>query len=153
MAAVAAERDSASKAVSHDQRLVREAVLQRMLRAIRRFDRLFRLILNEGDRIPELREVIGTALSGLGQSLTWKEHPAEVLLLAALGGYHFSGWSKPNPSRERVRRSSSRLSPHSPTTGIHPRREARSHEHRGDAEEHQPGCETEAVDDLVPRVG
>ncbi|MCV7001157.1 TetR/AcrR family transcriptional regulator [Mycolicibacterium alvei] len=97
MAAVAAERDSASKAVSHDQRLVREAVLQRMLRAIRRFDRLFRLILNEGDRIPELREVIGTALSGLGQSLTWKEHPAEVLLLAALGGYHFFGLVQAQP--------------------------------------------------------
>lgn len=97
MAAVAAERDHASDAVSHDQRLVREVVLQRMLRAIRRFDRLFRLILSEGDRIPELRDVIGTALAGLGRSLTWKEHPTEVLLLSALGGYHFFGLVQAQP--------------------------------------------------------
>lgn len=97
MAAVATDRNQSSGTVPDDQRLVREVVLQRMLRAIRRFDRLFRLILSEGDRIPELRDVIGTALAGLGESLTWQEHPAEVLLLSALGGYHFFGLVQAQP--------------------------------------------------------
>ncbi|WP_264024593.1 TetR/AcrR family transcriptional regulator [Mycolicibacterium pyrenivorans] len=94
MAAVAADRDQSSAPDAHE---VREVVLQRMLRAIQRFDRLFRLILSEGDRIPELRDVIGTALAGLGESLTWKEHPTEVLLLSALGGYHFFGLVQAQP--------------------------------------------------------
>lgn len=94
MAAVASDRDQSSDPAPHE---VREVVLQRMLRAIQRFDRLFRLILSEGDRIPELRNVIGTAFAGLGQSLTWNEYPTEVLLLSALGGYHFFGLVQAQP--------------------------------------------------------
>jgi AcrR family transcriptional regulator len=58
------------------------------LDAIRRFDRLLRLVLSEGDRVPELREVITSALQGPGEQLTWEEDPVTVLRLAALGGYH-----------------------------------------------------------------
>src|SRR5262245_18491198 len=35
---------------------------EQMLTDVRRFDRLFRLMLNEGERIPELREAIWAAL-------------------------------------------------------------------------------------------
>lgn len=97
MAAVAAERQPLPDTGSHTPRSIREFVLRRALRAIRRFDRLFRLIISEGDRVPELRDVIGSALTDLGQSLSWKEHPTEVLLLSALGGYHFFGLVQAQP--------------------------------------------------------
>ena len=58
------------------------------LRDIRRFDRLFRLVMTEGDRVPELREAITAALEGPGRQLSWDEDPTVVLSLAALGGYH-----------------------------------------------------------------
>ena len=58
------------------------------LRDIRRFDRLLRLVLTEGERVPELRDAISTALRGPGEQLSWDEAPMVVVALAALGGYH-----------------------------------------------------------------
>ena len=58
------------------------------LRDIRRFDRLFRMAMIDGDRVPELREAMTTALSGPRQQLSWDEDPTIVIVIAALGGYH-----------------------------------------------------------------
>src|SRR4051794_960188 len=43
------------------------------LRDIRRFDRLFRLLLREGDRVPEVRDTIAAALQGPGEQLSWRD--------------------------------------------------------------------------------
>lgn len=56
---------------------------EHMLHELKRVDGLFRLMLNEGDRVPELRTAIWSALdppSGAGQ--------IETVARAALGGYH-----------------------------------------------------------------
>lgn len=59
-------------------------MLRRALHELRQVDRLFKLMLNEGDRVPELREAIWAALEppDIGQSST------ETIAMAALGGYH-----------------------------------------------------------------
>ncbi|MET0726813.1 MAG: helix-turn-helix domain-containing protein [Acidimicrobiales bacterium] len=62
--------------------------LEQALSYIRRFDRLFRLMLTEGDRVPELQDAITTALGAPGEELSWEESPTAVVTIAALGGYH-----------------------------------------------------------------
>lgn len=86
MAEVDAERQSTPAPENPEQ--ARKFMLQRTLKGIRRFDRVFRLMLSEGERVPELRESIAAALAGPGKELRWQEHPGVVVLLAALGGYH-----------------------------------------------------------------
>jgi hypothetical protein len=61
---------------------------EQMLRDVHRFDRLFRLMLNEGDRVPELREAIWEALRHPTQWPTGREHAVDAVAQAALGGYH-----------------------------------------------------------------
>jgi AcrR family transcriptional regulator len=58
------------------------------LAALRRFDRLFRLVLTEGDRVPELREIVLAAVQGPGRRVSWAQSPRTVVRLAALAGYH-----------------------------------------------------------------
>jgi AcrR family transcriptional regulator len=70
-------------------------LVERRLRAyrsrlhdMRRCDRLFRLMLNEGERVPELREAVWAALR-----VPVKDSPAEADVItavaeAAIGGYH-----------------------------------------------------------------
>jgi AcrR family transcriptional regulator len=57
-----------------------------MLHQMRRFDRLFRLMLHEGDRVPELREAIWNASRRPADA--GPAHGAEAVAMAALGGYH-----------------------------------------------------------------
>ena len=66
----------------------RRFLLHLALRDLRRFDRLFRLMLTEGERVPALRRAISTALQGPGEELVWEDDAATVVSLAALGGYH-----------------------------------------------------------------
>jgi AcrR family transcriptional regulator len=66
----------------------REEGLAGALRDIRRFDRLLRLALTEGDRVPQVREALATALKAPGDQVHWDEAPETVVALAALGGYH-----------------------------------------------------------------
>lgn len=62
--------------------------LRLALRDIRRFDRLLRLALVDGDRVPEVRGALTAALQASGEQLSWADDPATVVRLAALGGYH-----------------------------------------------------------------
>jgi AcrR family transcriptional regulator len=58
------------------------------LHDMRRCDRLFRLMLNEGDRVPELREAVWAALRVPVQG---EPDPGDVITAvaeAAIGGYH-----------------------------------------------------------------
>lgn len=60
------------------------------LRDIARFDRLFRLLLTEGERLPELRATMSRALSpARGGGSSWVGDPTEAIVIAALGGYHY----------------------------------------------------------------
>jgi AcrR family transcriptional regulator len=58
------------------------------LAALRRFDRLFRLVLTEGERVPGLRDTVLAAVQGPGDRVTWEDSPRTVVRLAALAGYH-----------------------------------------------------------------
>lgn len=63
---------------------------EQALRDITRFDRLFRLLLTEGDRLPELRATMSRALEpARGGSSSWTDDPTVVVAVAALGGYHY----------------------------------------------------------------
>lgn len=59
-----------------------------MLEGIRRFDRLFRLMLTEGDRVPELRDAIRNALEPPGHEHLHHGEAVFSVAVAALGGYH-----------------------------------------------------------------
>jgi len=61
---------------------------KQMLRDIRRFDRLYRLMLNEGDRVPELREAIWSALQTPVREQPTEQDAITAIAMAALGGYH-----------------------------------------------------------------
>lgn len=64
--------------------------LTQTLSDIRRFDRLFRLMLTEGDRLPELRATFAKAI-GLDAPGPWAEDTDTVIAVAALAGYHYLG--------------------------------------------------------------
>lgn len=66
----------------------RAQVYEVILRDIRRFDRLFRLMLNEGDRVPELREAIWSAVQRARSDAPAEEVAIDAVAMAALGGYH-----------------------------------------------------------------
>ncbi|MBL7501711.1 helix-turn-helix transcriptional regulator [Frankia sp. CNm7] len=61
---------------------------EQLLADIRRFDRLFRLMLNEGERIPELREAIWAALRRPVPTDPREEDVVDAIAVTALGGYH-----------------------------------------------------------------
>ena len=69
------------------------------LRDLRRFDRLFRLMFTEGDRVPELRAAVSSALAVAGEGSTWDRDPALVVAVAALGGYHLLSELEGRPFR------------------------------------------------------
>ena len=59
-------------------------------RDIARFDRLFRLLLTDGERLPELRATMSRALMpARGGRSSWTDDPTVVVAIAALGGYHY----------------------------------------------------------------
>ena len=63
-------------------------VYEQMLDDLRRFDRLVRLMLNEGERVPELRKAIWAALHQPVQGPPHEGNTVEAIAVAALGGYH-----------------------------------------------------------------
>lgn len=71
--------------------------LELALRDIRRFDRLNRLVLTEGDRVPELREAITAALQAPSELSAGDQSPIVVVALAALSGYHVSSLVQGRP--------------------------------------------------------
>jgi AcrR family transcriptional regulator len=66
----------------------RTQLYQQMLHDMRRYDRLFRLMLNEGDRVPALREAIWAALQRTVRSPPEQRDVVDAIAMAALGGYH-----------------------------------------------------------------
>ena len=78
----------ASAATSSDPAERRMQRYEQMLRDMRRFDRLFRLMINEGDRVPELRKAIWAAVQRPVKQTLRDEDVVEAIAMAALGGYH-----------------------------------------------------------------
>lgn len=52
----------------------------------RRFDKLLLLVQAEGDRLPDIRRAVSTALYGPG-ALAWVEDPSRLIAIAALAGH------------------------------------------------------------------
>jgi AcrR family transcriptional regulator len=82
------EASRAAAPTLDDPRAQEAQQLELLLQDIRRFDRVFRLLFTEGDRVPELRDAITTALKGPGDQVTWADDPLLVLRIVALTGYH-----------------------------------------------------------------
>ncbi|HEY8527063.1 MAG TPA: TetR/AcrR family transcriptional regulator [Acidimicrobiales bacterium] len=66
----------------------RMRLYEQRLHDFRRFGRLFRLMLNEGDRVPELREAIWAAVERPVKDDPEEEDVVYAIAMAALGGYH-----------------------------------------------------------------
>jgi AcrR family transcriptional regulator len=59
------------------------------LQDIERFDRLFRLMLNDGARVPELADAVWTAVGRRVETrATSEEDVLDAIALTSLGGYH-----------------------------------------------------------------
>ncbi len=58
---------------------------------IRRFDRLFRLMLSERDRFPEVQRAMTSAFQAAGMYSDWGDSGFGAVMVAALGGYHLMG--------------------------------------------------------------
>lgn len=78
----------ASLPVLEDPDETRAQLYEQLLLDFHRFDRLFRLMLNEGDRVPELRQAIWTALHYPVKDSPTDEDALEAIAMAAVGGYH-----------------------------------------------------------------
>jgi AcrR family transcriptional regulator len=74
--------------VPEDARLAMAATARQMLRNIRHFDRLGRLIQAEGDRVPGLRRQFIDALSRSHAFGRWVDDGAGFVAAAALLGFH-----------------------------------------------------------------
>jgi len=65
----------------------REVWLRRILMWLRRTERLNRLLLLEGDRVPAIRAAITSAVQVMSDELSWDDDPAGIVGVAALHGY------------------------------------------------------------------
>jgi AcrR family transcriptional regulator len=70
----------------HEQMAV---AARQVLRDLRRFDSLFRLMVAERDRVPELRQVFANALMNSDAVGPWVNESERLVTIAALLGYHF----------------------------------------------------------------
>jgi AcrR family transcriptional regulator len=58
------------------------------LNDIRRFDRFFRLMQTEGERLPDLQKLAAESLAELGGIGVWMQQPSRLLAITALIGFH-----------------------------------------------------------------
>jgi AcrR family transcriptional regulator len=59
-----------------------------LLTEMRHFDPLWRMIVSERDRFPELRRIFTEALDVTHWNFGWDENPTAAVAVAALAGYH-----------------------------------------------------------------
>lgn len=71
----------------HDRFGDRELWLGQVSAYLNRFDRLIRLLIVDGERVPEVRSAIANALSGMAELISWEREPSAVIGVAALHGY------------------------------------------------------------------
>jgi AcrR family transcriptional regulator len=97
LAEIEAERANLSAPDGTREQFVAAAL--QILRDVRRFDRLFRLMLAEGDRVPDLQQAFSAALQGSG-AVSWMSDPWTSVRVAALIGYHVSDLVGGGPLRQ-----------------------------------------------------
>jgi AcrR family transcriptional regulator len=90
-----AARDELPRPVDPVER--RKQLYEQMLHDMRRYDRLFRLMLNEGDRVPALREAIWAALQRPVRTPLEERDVVDAVAMAALGGYHLFSMMQGRP--------------------------------------------------------
>jgi len=73
---------------SAEQAEATDVTLRKSFAIIRRLDPLFRLMTNEGDRVPEVRTAIEAVVGDQQRRQAWEDDPGLVIGVAALGGYH-----------------------------------------------------------------
>lgn len=95
LAEAEAERAALEPLDDDEARLTQD--YEQCLRDVQRFDRLFRLLLTEGERLPALRATARRALVVGGAGSSWPDDPTVVIAVAALGGYHFMGLMQGGP--------------------------------------------------------
>jgi AcrR family transcriptional regulator len=93
LAAVSHEAERARAAIDIERSTLpadhdREDSLRMIGEHLRRFDRLFVLMLTEGDRVPQLHDAIANSLIATSSDASWTSDPVFVIRMAALGGYH-----------------------------------------------------------------
>jgi AcrR family transcriptional regulator len=80
-----------------DSDQLRLKLYEQTLHDLRRFDRLFRLMLTEGDRVPALREAIWAAVQRPIPRDPTDEQAVDSVAGAALGGYHLFSMMQGRP--------------------------------------------------------
>lgn len=94
-AEVQAARDALP--VLDDPDAMRAQRYEQLLRDFRRFDRLIRLMINEGDRVPELREAIWTAVERPVKESPTDDDAIYAIANAAVGGYYLFSMMQGRP--------------------------------------------------------
>jgi AcrR family transcriptional regulator len=74
---------------------------QQVLRDIRRFDNLIRLVIAERERVPELQQTFTRALVNTDAVGPWVNDSTRLVAIAALAGYHFLGYMAGDRNRVR----------------------------------------------------
>jgi AcrR family transcriptional regulator len=87
----------ATLALPDDPRERSAQIYQQILHDLRGFERLFRLMINEGDRVPELRQAIWSAVQRPIRQPPQHEDVVEAIAMAALGGYHLFSMMQGRP--------------------------------------------------------
>jgi AcrR family transcriptional regulator len=85
-------RERAILCLPDDPREQMATAAQQVLRDLRRFDSLFRLMVAERDRVPELRQLFANALVRSDAVGPWVNESARLVTIAALLGYHIFGY-------------------------------------------------------------
>ena len=87
----------AAAPVLDDPAQARTQELARWLQDLRSFHRLFRLLLSDGDRFPEVRRTIQAAIPRVIEGPPADRNPVDVVATAALLGYQLLGqaWGRP----------------------------------------------------------
>lgn len=84
---------------SDDATQARFQTYQVRLHALKRSDRLFRLMLHEGDRVPELREGITEVVQLFARRSRRPDNIVDAIVETALGGYHLFFMMQGTPYR------------------------------------------------------
>jgi AcrR family transcriptional regulator len=85
-------RERAALYLPDDPREQMAVAARQVLRDLRRFDSLFRLMVAERDRVPELRQLFANALVSSDAVGAWVNESTRLVTIAALLGYHIFGY-------------------------------------------------------------
>lgn len=80
-----------------DEHAFTVAVARQVLGDIRRFDRMFRILMRDDGVVPGVRDTITSALERSGALGSWTDDPAVLVGVAALVGFRLMDFLRPGP--------------------------------------------------------